>query len=79
MREHCVFKPAYTREIERNLGNQEQGECASNQKDLALRDSETFPFWAPFPTLSISSHFPLFSVTEEELKKLLPNCKNFYV
>ena len=69
--------PAYKREIERNQGNQEQGECAWNQKDFG--PSETLRPFPPFGRLSPHAlHFlPLFSllsVTKEELEKLLPNC-----
>ena len=72
---------AYTREIERNLGNQEQGECAWNQKDFD--PSETL---RPFPFGRLSPHAlhflplsSLLSVTRRELQKLLPECKHIYV
>ena len=59
-----MFKPAYTREIERNLGNQEQGECAWNQKDFGPYETlRPFPFGrlsprSPFPRAFLSSQSP---------------------
>ena len=47
--------PAYKREIERNQGNQEQGECAWNQKDFGPSETlRPFPFGRLFPR----SRFP---------------------
>ena len=50
------------------------------ESGFGLRDSETFPVWAPFPhALQFLPLSSLLSVTEEELKKLLPDCESIYV